>query len=76
MKWPVWLLHLAPLHWQQSSPRHEARRLIVSLVMPFLKDSKVILLEAMQPPPWETEVCSAPHMKNEGTLFQFFSSSL
>jgi hypothetical protein len=61
--WAVRLLHLMPLHRQQSWPCHEARRLVLSLVMPFLKESKEALSAGMQLPPWASWSCNAPLAK-------------
>lgn len=61
---PVRLLQVTPLHRQQSWPCHEPRRLVLSLVMPFLKDSKAALSDGMQPvpvpPSWRCWGCGAP----------------
>lgn len=49
--WPLWLLHLMPLHRQQSSPCQEARLLPGSKVMLLLNESKAALSSGMQLPP-------------------------
>ncbi|PUZ55938.1 hypothetical protein GQ55_5G253800 [Panicum hallii var. hallii] len=59
MTWPVLLLHLTPLHWQQSLPLHEARRFCGSLVMPALNESSASLSFVMQCAYTEQEVVVA-----------------